>query len=36
MIPLDFIISLGSRKIDTETNLEYLSLMASTGQASFI
>jgi len=35
MIPLDYITSLGTRKIDIETDLEYLSLMASTGQASF-
>jgi len=35
MIPLDYITSLGQRKIDLETDLEYLSLMASTGQSSF-
>jgi hypothetical protein len=35
MIPLDYITSLGTRKIDIETDIEYLSLMASTGQASF-
>jgi hypothetical protein len=35
MIPLDYITSLGTRKIDIETDLEYLSLLASTGQASF-
>lgn len=35
MIPLDYITSLGTRKIDIETDLEYLSLMASTGQPSF-
>lgn len=35
MIPLDYITSLGTRMIDTEIDLEYLSLMASTGQASF-
>lgn len=35
MIPLDLITSMGARKIDTETDLEYLSLMASTGQPSF-
>jgi len=36
IIPLDYITSLGMRKIDTVTDLEYLSLMASTGQASFL
>lgn len=35
MIPLDYITSLGLRKIDIETDWDYLSLMASTGQASF-
>lgn len=35
MIPLNHITSLGIRKIDIETDLEYLSLMGSTGQASF-
>jgi hypothetical protein len=35
MIPVDYISSLGSRAIDTELDLEYLSLLASTGQASF-
>lgn len=35
IVPLDYITSLGMRKIDTETDLEYLSLMASTGQSSF-
>jgi hypothetical protein len=35
MIPVDYISNLGSRTIDTETDLEYLSLLASTGQASF-
>jgi len=36
MIPLDYITSLGTRKIDIETNLDYLSLLASTGQPSFL
>jgi 6-phosphofructokinase 1 len=35
MIPVDYLNSLGTRSIDTEMDLEYLSLLASTGQASF-
>jgi hypothetical protein len=35
MIPVDYLTSLGNRTIDTEMDLEYLSLLASTGQASF-
>jgi hypothetical protein len=35
MIPVDYISCLGSRTIDTDIDLEYLSLLASTGQASF-
>ncbi len=35
MIPVEYISTLGTRKIDIETDLEYLSLLASTGQASF-
>ncbi len=35
MIPIDYITNQGVRTIDTELDLEYLSLLASTGQASF-
>ena len=35
MIPVDYISNQGVRTIDIETDLEYLSLLASTGQASF-
>jgi hypothetical protein len=35
MIPVDYISNFGPRTIDTETDLEYLSLLASTGQAAF-
>ena len=36
MIPIDYITSFGTKFTDTDTNLEYLSLMASTGQSSFV
>jgi hypothetical protein len=36
IIPVDYISSLGMRKIDTEMDIEYLSLLASTGQPSFL
>ena len=35
MIPVEYISTQGTRTIDVETDLEYLSLLASTGQASF-
>jgi hypothetical protein len=35
MIPVEYISTQGTRTIDIETDLEYLSLLASTGQASF-
>ena len=35
MIPVDYISSLGTRTIVTDTDMEYLSLLASTGQPSF-
>lgn len=35
MIPVDYISSIGVRKIDTELDMDYLSLLASTGQPSF-
>jgi hypothetical protein len=35
IIPVDYISSLGMRTIDTDTDIDYLSLLASTGQPSF-
>ena len=35
IIPVDYISSLGMRKIETYTDMDYLSLLASTGQPSF-
>ena len=35
LIPVDYMTSLGMRTIDTEMDVEYLSLLASTGQPSF-
>ncbi len=35
IIPVDFISSLGMRTIDTEIDMDYLSMLASTGQPSF-
>jgi hypothetical protein len=35
MIPIDYLSKLGTREIDIESDLEYLSMLASTGQASF-
>ncbi len=35
MIPVDYISSLGTRTIETDVDMEYLSLLASTGQPSF-
>lgn len=35
IIPVDYISSLGMRTIDTELDMDYLSLLASTGQPSF-
>ncbi len=35
IIPVEYITSLGMRTIDTETDMDYLSLLASTGQPSF-
>lgn len=35
MIPISYLNELGVRKIDIENDIEYLSMLASTGQASF-
>jgi hypothetical protein len=35
MIPVEYISSLGVRTIDTDIDMDYLSLLASTGQPSF-
>jgi 6-phosphofructokinase 1 len=35
IIPIDFLNTQGQRQIDIETDMDYLSLLASTGQASF-
>lgn len=35
LIPVEYISSLGVRTIDTKTDINYLTMMASTGQASF-
>ena len=35
LIPVNYIASLGTRKINTKSDVEYLSMLASTGQSSF-
>jgi len=35
LIPVDYIASKGTRTIDTTSDVEYLSMLASTGQPSF-
>lgn len=35
LIPVHYIASLGTRKINTKSDVEYLSMLASTGQSSF-
>jgi hypothetical protein len=35
MIPVDYISAKGMRTIDTEMDMNYLSMLASTGQPSF-
>jgi hypothetical protein len=36
MIPVEYISSLGTRTINTETDWHYLHMLASTGQPSFL
>jgi 6-phosphofructokinase 1 len=35
IIPVDYLLTLGKRAIDIESDMDYLSLLASTGQAGF-
>lgn len=35
LIPVHYIASLGTRTINTKSDVEYLSMLASTGQSSF-
>jgi len=35
IIPIDYLNQIGERTINTELDMDYLSLLASTGQASF-
>jgi hypothetical protein len=35
LIPVQYISSLGTRSINTDIDIEYLSMLASTGQPSF-
>jgi hypothetical protein len=35
MIPINYLNELGTRKINIDSDIEYLSMLASTGQAFF-